>query len=36
MKWSEQMRVLLSEDEHYNQLMYDVDEGKLYINGKYN
>ena len=35
MKWSEQMRVLQSEDEHYNQLMYGVDEGKLYINGKF-
>ena len=32
MKWSEQMRVLNSEDEHYNQLMYDVDENALYIN----
>lgn len=35
MKWSEQMRVLQSEDEHYNQLMYDVDNNKLYINGKF-
>ena len=32
MKWSEQMRVLLSEDEHYNQLVYDVNENALYIN----
>ena len=32
MKWSEQMRVLMSEDEHYNQLMYDTDTGKLFIN----
>ena len=32
MKWSEQMRVLHSEDEHYNQLIYDVDENALYIN----
>ena len=35
MKWSEQMRVLQSEDEHYNQLMFDTDECKLYINGKF-
>ena len=34
MKWSEQMRVLQSEDEHYNQLMYDVDTYTLYINDK--
>ena len=34
MKWSEQMRVLLSEDEHYNQLIYDVEENALYINDK--
>ena len=34
MKWSEQMRVLLSEDEHYNQLVYDVDKKELYINDK--
>ena len=34
MKWSEQMRVLLSEDEHYNQLLYDLDGGRLYINGE--
>ena len=34
MKWSEQMRVLLSEDEHYNQLMYDVNENILYLNNK--
>ena len=32
MKWSEQMRVLQSEDEHYNQLVYDVEENSLYIN----
>ena len=32
MKWSEQMRVLNSEDEHYNQLIYDVAENSLYIN----
>lgn len=32
MKWSEQMRVLLSEDEHYNQLIYD--KNALYINDK--
>ena len=32
MKWSEQMRVLQSEDEHYNQLVFDVIEGMLYIN----
>ena len=34
MKWSEQMRVLNSEDEHYNQLLYDMDESKLYLNKK--
>ena len=34
MKWSEQMRVLNSEDEHYNQLIYDVNENALYINEK--
>lgn len=34
MKWSEQMRELLSEDEHYNQLMYDTDTFTLYINNK--
>ena len=34
MKWSEQMRVLNSEDEHYNQLVYDIDENALYINDK--
>ena len=34
MKWSEQMRELLSEDEHYNQLVYDVDASTLYINDK--
>ena len=34
MKWSEQMRVLNSEDEHYNQLVYDVEEKSLYINDK--
>ena len=34
MKWSEQMRVLLSEDEHYNQLVYDTDTFTLYINDK--
>ena len=34
MKWSEQMRVLQSEDEHYNQLVYDVDANALYINDK--
>ena len=34
MKWSEQMRVLNSEDEHYNQLVYDVEENALYINDK--
>ena len=32
MKWSEQMRVLQSEDEHYNQLVFYVSEGLLYIN----
>ena len=35
MKWSEQMRVLQSEDEHYNQLMYNMDSDKLYINGEF-
>lgn len=35
MKWSEQMRVLNSEDEHYNQLVYDADEKALYINDKF-
>ena len=34
MKWSEQMRVLLSEDEHYNQLVYDANENVLYLNNK--
>ena len=34
MKWSEQMRELLSEDEHYNQLVYDYEEKALYINDK--
>ena len=34
MKWSEQMRELLSEDEHYNQLMYNMTENALYINNK--
>ena len=34
MKWSEQMRVLNSEDEHYNQMVYDVEENALYINDK--
>lgn len=34
MKWSEQMRVLQSEDEHYNQLMYDEDTYTLYLNKK--
>ena len=34
MKWSEQMRELLSEDEHYNQLVYDVEANALYINDK--
>ena len=34
MKWSEQMRVLQSEDEHYNQLVYDKDTFTLYINDK--
>ena len=34
MKWSEQMRVLMSEDEHYNQLIYDINENALYINEK--
>lgn len=34
MKWSEQMRVLSSEDEHYNQLMLDTDTGQLFINGE--
>ena len=34
MKWSEQMRVLQSEDEHYNQLMLDIETGELFINDK--
>ena len=34
MKWSEQMRVLQSEDEHYNQLMYYENTNTLYINDK--
>ena len=34
MKWSEQMRVLNSEDEHYNKLIYDIGENALYINEK--
>ena len=32
MKWSEQMRVLNSEDEHYNQLKFNVDTKELLIN----
>ena len=32
MKWSEQMRVLQSEDEHYNQLMLDTVTRELFIN----
>ena len=32
MKWSEQMRVLQSEDEHYNQLLLDIETGELFIN----
>ena len=32
MKWSEQMRVLQSEDEHYNQLKLNVDTYELIIN----
>ena len=32
MKWSEQMRVLNSEDEHYNQLVLDTATGRLFIN----
>ena len=32
MKWSEQMRVLNSEDEHYNQLIFDIEKSALYIN----
>ena len=34
MKWSEQMRVLNSEDEHYNQLRLDSITGELFINDK--
>ena len=34
MKWSEQMRVLQSEDEHYNQLKFNVDTNELLINGE--
>ena len=34
MKWSEQMRELLSEDEHYNQLVLDTDARELFINDK--
>ena len=34
MKWSEQMRVLQSEDEHYNQLMLNVTTGELFINSE--
>ena len=34
MKWSEQMCALDSVDEHYNQLLYDLDKNKLYINGE--
>lgn len=34
MKWSEQMRELLSEDEHYNQLVYYSNESELYLNNK--
>lgn len=32
MKWSEQMRELLSEDEHYNQLKLNTDTRELFIN----
>ena len=35
MKWSEQMRVLQSEDEHYNQLMLDTETGDLFINDEW-
>ena len=35
MKWSEQMRELLSVDEHYNQLEFDVDMKSLTINGEF-
>ena len=35
MKWSEQMRVLQSEDEHYNQLEFDNDTYNLTINGEF-
>ena len=34
MKWSEQMRELISVDENFNQLMCDVDKNVLYINDK--
>lgn len=35
MKWSEQMRVLQSEDEHYNQLELDTDKHILTLNGEF-
>ena len=35
MKWSEQMRVLQSEDEHYNQLTLNINEKKLFINEEF-
>ena len=35
MKWSEQMRVLLSEDEHYNQLKLDIEAENLFINEEF-
>ena len=35
MKWSEQMRELQSEDEHYNQLMLDTETCDLFINDEW-
>ena len=35
MKWSEQMRVLQSEDEHYNQLMLDTETCDFFINDEW-
>ena len=35
MKWSEQMRELISVDENFNQLVFNVNTKELFINGKF-
>ena len=35
MKWSEQMRELLSVDENFNQLEFDIDTHNITINGEF-